>query len=96
VITKLLGGMSTISAERMNEASPLELLPLGVKQILITGDNDTAVPPELGQEYVVKATQSGDDATFILVKDAGHFEVIAPGSKAWPMVEEAVMSELND
>ncbi len=91
VVSKLLGGPEVLS-KSIHEASPIELLPLGVKQVLITGDHDTAVPPELGQQYVAAAKEAGDNAQFILVKDAGHFEVIAPNSIAWPIVKNAVMS----
>lgn len=94
-ITKLVGGSPAEVVERYRDASPIELLPLGVEQILITGAEDKAVPPELGREYEGAARKSGDKVRFIVVDKAGHFEVIAPGSSAWPTVEEAALSVLR-
>ncbi len=92
IFARLLGTNPEVIKKRLAQVSPDELLPFGVKQILITGDNDVAVPPQLGEDYVEMARNKGDEATFILVKNAGHFEVIAPDSMAWPLVEAAVHS----
>ncbi len=91
-ITQLLGGEIDRMPERLRDGSPAEMLPLGVPQILITGSLDWLVPPALGEEYVALAKQSGDEAKMTTVEGAGHFEVIAPGTAAWPTVEKAVLS----
>jgi acetyl esterase/lipase len=91
-ITKLVGGLPSEVAHRYRDASPTELLPLGVKQILITGTKDLLVPPKYGKEYETAARRSGDRIEMIEIENAGHFEVIAPNSNAWPIVERAVLS----
>ncbi|MGH8628414.1 MAG: alpha/beta hydrolase family protein [Gammaproteobacteria bacterium] len=91
-ITKLVGGLPSEVAQRYRDASPAELLPLGVKQILITGTKDLLVPPKYGKEYEAAAQKSGDEIEMIEIENAGHFEVIAPNSTAWPTVERAVLS----
>jgi len=91
-ITKLIGGSPNELPQRYHDASPVELLPLGVQQILITGSQDRAVPPTHGKEYQEQARKSGDKAEMIVIDNAGHFEVIAPSSAAWPIVERAVLS----
>ena len=78
--------------QRYHDSSPPELLPLGVKQILITGTKDSLVPPKYGKEYEAAAQLAGDKIEMIEIEDAGHFEVIAPNSAAWPTVEQAVQS----
>lgn len=95
VITKLVGGSPSQVPERYRQASPSKLLPTGVKQVLITGAQDKLVPPRLGQEYQEEAKKAGDDVAFFTVEGAAHFEVVAPGSIAWPKVEEAVLSMLK-
>jgi acetyl esterase/lipase len=95
VITKLVGGSPSQVPERYRQASPSKLLPTGVKQVLITGAQDKLIPPRLGQDYEAEAKKAGDDVTFFAVENAAHFEVIAPGSLAWPKVEEAVLSMLK-
>jgi acetyl esterase/lipase len=91
-ITKLVGGLPSEVAQRYRDGSPAELLPLGVKQILITGTKDLLVPPKYGKEYEAAAQKSGDKIEMIEIENAGHFEVIAPNSSAWPTVERAVQS----
>lgn len=95
VITKLIGGLPWEVPNRYREASPSNLLPIGVKQILINGSEDRVVLPEFGKQYEQEAQAKGDDVTFVLVENAAHFEVTAPGSVAWPRVEEAVLSVLQ-
>jgi len=95
VVTRLLGGSLSEVPDRYRQASPSNLLPIRVKQVLITGAQDKFVPPWLGQKYEEEAKKTGDDVTFVAVKNASHFEVIAPGSVAWPKVEEAVLSMLR-
>jgi acetyl esterase/lipase len=94
-ITKLVGGSPDEVAERYRDASPAEMLPLGIEQILITGTKDRAVPPELGKEYEEAARRKGDKVRMIDVEGAGHFEVIAPGTPAWKSVEDAVLALLK-
>lgn len=95
IITRLMGGSPDQVPDRYRDASPANLLPIGVKQILITGAQDTVVPPELGHEYQRNAQQKGDDVTLIIVEHVSHFNVIAPGSFAWPKVKSAVLSLLH-
>jgi acetyl esterase/lipase len=95
VITNLIGGLPSKVPDRYRQASPSNLLPIRVKQVLITGAQDKVVPPWLGQKYEEEAKKVGDDVSFVAVENASHFEVIAPGSEAWPKVEEAVISILK-
>lgn len=95
VITTLIGGSPSDVPDRYRLASPSHLLPIGVKQVLISGAQDKIVPPWLGQKYAEEAKKAGDDVTFASVENASHFEVIAPGSVAWPKVEDAVLSMLK-
>jgi acetyl esterase/lipase len=89
---ELVGGRPEDVASRYAEASPIERLPLGVPQRLVTGALDTVVPPALGEEYTAKARVKGDDATHTLVAGAGHFEGIAPSTGAFRVVLEAIRS----
>lgn len=94
-ILKLVGGSPDEVPERYKETSPIEMLPLGVRQVLITGAEDKIVLPKNSKDYVAAAQKSGDDARLIVLEKAAHFEVIAPGSAAWTTVENAVLSVLD-
>ncbi len=66
--------------------SPAEMLPLGIRQILIEGAKDTIVPPATGAAYLPLATKAGDTVERVLLEDAGHFELIVPGTPAYGSV----------
>lgn len=78
VVEKLLGGGPDRFPERYYGASPSELLPLGVPQVLIHGEEDDTVPYSLSQEYFKKAELLGDPVKLVGLPGAGHFEVVDP------------------
>lgn len=94
-ILRLVGGSPNEVPERYEQASPVELLPLGVRQTLIVGARDTIVRPQHNKAYAAAAQKSGDEVQLVVVDDAAHFEVIAPNSPAWQTIENAVFSSLN-
>ncbi|HYX89732.1 MAG TPA: alpha/beta hydrolase [Gaiellaceae bacterium] len=78
-----------VGGNRFEELSPIELLPLGVRQILIHGTDDDSVPYAMSRRYVEAA---GDEAELVTLAGAGHFEPIDPQSREWPQVVAAVRS----
>lgn len=42
------------------------------------------------------ASQSGDYTSMTVIEGAGHFEIIAPGTAAWPTVESAVLKMFRE
>jgi acetyl esterase/lipase len=88
---QLMGGQPDAFASRYQQGSPAELLPLGVKEILIHGESDKLVPHKLSVEYESRARKSGDDVKLVSVPGAGHFELVVPTSAAWKIVEGAVV-----
>ena len=65
------------------DTSPVHFLPLGIGQIVVSGELDPIVPPSFGEAYSSKAMKSGDPVQPMTIHDAGHFELIDPNSKAW-------------
>ena len=92
VIHTLLGGSFEEVPGRYRNASPAALLPNGVKQIVIYGSDDPAIPPELGQAYVEAGKVVGESIGFFVIPKASHFELIAPWTSSWPIVEASVKS----
>jgi acetyl esterase/lipase len=93
-LESLLGGKADEQAERYAQASPAELLPLGVRQILIVGEHDPVMPPRSREAYVEKAKKAGDAAE-LLVVPGSHFEVIAPGTEAFAAVKAKLLALLG-
>jgi acetyl esterase/lipase len=89
-VPSLLGGLPEAQSARYSVASPIGLVPLGVPQEIVHGREDRIVPLRLSERYVAAAGAKGDTVRLVVVEGAGHFDVIAPTSKAWPRVEEAV------
>lgn len=94
IVESFLGGTPTQVPERYELASPAALLPLGVKQVLVHGAEDTTVPLTLSTGYHARATKLGDSVRLVGLPGAEHFEVIDPRAKEWPHVVEAVASLL--
>jgi len=94
VIEQLLGGPPASVPDRYAQTSPVELLPLGIRQILIVGAEDGVMPAKSRGSYLAAARQAGDQAEAIEVPGA-HFEVIAPTSSAWPAVRDQVLGALG-
>jgi acetyl esterase/lipase len=90
VVGELLGGSPEQVPERYKQASPIELVPLGVPQRSLHGTRDDTVPIEIGWRYQKAAAAAGDDARLIELPGAGHFELIDPRSREWAAVERAI------
>ncbi len=90
VVDRLLGGTPDEVPARYRQASPMHLLPLGVRQRLVHGDLDGIVPLEMSRHYETAGKKRGDDVALIVCPDAGHFEPIAPETPAWRLVRDAI------
>jgi acetyl esterase/lipase len=85
-IEALLGGTPETRRDEYAAASPVTHVPLGLPQLLVHGDRDEDVPPEMVADYVAAAREAGDDAVFDLRRGADHFDIVEPGSAAWGAV----------
>ena len=77
------------------DTSPSEMLPLGVKQILIHGVFDGIVPPAIGLRYQTRAKESGDNVELIALENSGHFELIAPWTPPGKLVVAKILEVLK-
>ena len=77
------------------DTSPPEMLPLGVRQVVISGALDPIVPARFGQDYAAAAAAKGDRAAHVELTGAGHFELIDPTSAIWPRIAAAVADLLR-
>lgn len=86
VITQLIGGTPDERPQRYREASPIEMLPLGVPQEIFAGRMFAAQTPA----YVDAAKRAGDTVNAAIAAKAGHFVYVDPGSTTWPQVVTAI------
>jgi acetyl esterase/lipase len=94
VVEEFLGGSPGQVPERYRTSSPMEMLPIGVRQRVIHGDRDHEVPISMSREYAAAARKSGDDCTLTEPEGAGHFELIDPRTAAWRRVRDTIIGLL--
>ncbi len=75
------GGPADVPA-RYAAASPVALLPLGVRQLLLHGTEDDAVPIALARACADAAENAGDDVTLLEIPGAGHLDYLDPKTTA--------------
>ena len=91
---KLAGGLPSEVPAHYQQASPIEMLPLGVRQWHIIGRDDDTVHVDYLQRYAAVAAQH-DPVQLDILPDAGHFEVVDPRAPAWAAVRDAALALVN-
>jgi acetyl esterase/lipase len=94
-VTQLMGGSAMDKSAIYNQASPIELSPIGVPSAIVQGDSDTIIPLEMAKEYSDAAKKKGDDAKLVVIERAGHFEIVDPKSFAWETVRNEALALLK-
>lgn len=94
-VPQLMGGSAKDKAPIYNQASPIELLPLGIPSAIVQGDSDSIIPLAMAKDYADAAKKKGDNAKLVVIEKAGHFEVVDPKSFAWEAVRNEVLALLK-
>lgn len=81
-VEAFLGGAPGQVPDRYAAASPMALLPLQVRQLVVHGGLDEALPVEVSRHYASAARASGDRVEFVELPEAGHMDFLEPGSAA--------------
>jgi acetyl esterase/lipase len=77
-----------VAPELYDRASPAAMLPLGVPQLLVHGEEDDTVPVAMSRAYHAAAVAAGDVVSLVTLPGVGHFEHLDPASDAWRAVVE--------
>ena len=85
----VMGGSPDEAPEHYRAASPIELLPLGVPQRIVVGEQDGDVLRN-ASAFLNAAQRIGDEARMTTVPEHGHFEVVSVGTAAWSVVCHAL------
>jgi len=94
-VRRIVGGSPNQYPDRYRAASPIELLPMGVRQVLIHGVDDDTVPVSQSEKFVSKARDAGDQPSLVTLEGVGHFELIDPESRAWNAVAGSTLQALG-
>lgn len=68
--------------------SPINMLPMGIKQVIIVGAKDKLTEQAL--DYVKKAQES-DTIELQIINDCSHFRVIDPTFEGWSIIRQAIL-----
>ena len=90
VTDELMGGSPDQVPDLYRRASPIELLPLRLPQVLIHGEKDDIVPLEIARRHAEAAARKGDRVKLLPLPNAGHFELIDPRTPHYSVVRDAV------
>jgi acetyl esterase/lipase len=91
-VVRFLGGTPAEVPDRYAQASPYELLPLGVPSTLIHGTKDKVVPIDQSDRYAAAAIAAGDIVDVQRLKGVDHFAPIDPRMRAWATCRTAALS----
>ncbi len=82
-VAEVLGGVPSRYPDRLQAASPMEMLPLRVRQCILHGIDDDAVPIDLSRRYARAAEAAGDAVELTELPDTGHMEYLDPSGEAY-------------
>ena len=77
------------------DTSPAELLPTGVKVVMVHGVFDPVMPPYTGRDYAAKVRKAGDPAEVVTIPDAAHFDLVIPTTAAWTAIVNVFDGEMQ-
>ncbi|WP_372595208.1 alpha/beta hydrolase [Actinotalea sp.] len=89
-VAALLGGTPDEVPERFAQADPAALGRPPVPTVVVHGEDDVLLPVEVARTWC-----SATGTPLVEVPGAGHFELIDPGSAAWPQVLDALAAVLS-
>ena len=79
----LLGGHVHDVPDRYAVASPAQLLPLGVPELLVHGGSDDIVPLTQSADFARAAREAGDEVDEIVFTGGDHFDVVDVDHPTW-------------
>jgi acetyl esterase/lipase len=85
-MAQLAGVASADRPDIFSDTSPAEMLPAGVRTVLIHGEFDTISPLRAGQDYARRAQAAGDAAEVLVLPGGSHYDEVSAISPAWPIV----------
>jgi acetyl esterase/lipase len=94
-VAAALGGTAAELPDVYAAASPLLRLPLGIPQVIVTAQDDTAVPNDISDRYAAAARAAGDPITAIH-GTGDHFTLIDPASPLWADTCQQMLAALGN
>lgn len=84
-VEALIGGTPDEKPDAYREASPQDLVPIGVPVIACRGGQDELIPAHQAEDYVSKARDEGDPAELAVIQGADHNAWTVLEHEAWAL-----------
>ncbi|WP_343731800.1 alpha/beta hydrolase [Duganella sp.] len=94
-MAQLAGVASAARPDIFSDTSPAEMLPAGVRTVLIHGEHDTIAPLRAGQDYARRAIAAGDAAEVLVLPGGSHYDEVAATSPCWAIVAAQIRKALG-
>lgn len=95
-VEDFLGGPPDQHPQRYRSASPIELLPLDVPQLVVHGLTDDRVPLSQSEDFSEAAAALGDEIELAIVRNADHFDVMDTRADWWTVVSNWLSQILGE
>jgi acetyl esterase/lipase len=76
------------------EISPAALPPPDGAVVMVSGILDRLVPPYVARDYA-RAMRHKPDVALVDIPEAGHFDLVTPGTAAWEQVRRRIVAALD-
>jgi len=94
-VSGLLGGEPDEVADRIQRASPIQLVPFGIDVAMVIGSRDPIVPASQARNFEEAARQMGDVVEVIEIGGAGHFELVDPSRGGFEIIRDTVLAAVE-
>jgi acetyl esterase/lipase len=92
VVAPFMGGTPEQVPSHYDQGNPFSLLPFSAKQFLVVAEVMTAAE---SSNYSKRAMVTGNYVRVLTLKDAAHFDMLAPGSPSWKPVEQLILKSVR-
>lgn len=93
---QIAGHPSAARPDVFADTSPAEMLPAGVRTILIHGEHDDISPTVTGENYARRARAAGDIAEVFVLPGGSHYDEVSADSKAWAIINAQILQALGN
>ncbi|MCE9647194.1 MAG: prolyl oligopeptidase family serine peptidase [Chloroflexi bacterium] len=94
-VSALLNGSPNDHPERYALHSPIRILPIGIRQLIIHGNQDEYLPVEWSRNYVTCSKDAGDNIDFIEIHNGKHMDYLDPNSEAMSKLQNWLVKIAN-
>lgn len=94
-VSALLDSAPSEHPERYAQHSPIRMLPIGVRQLIIHGDRDEYLPVEWTRKYVTYSRDAGDAIDYIEIRNGEHMDYLDPNSESVTRLQDWLLKTVN-